>query len=54
MKALRSLLAATVRVRIKRQKDGSASVAELPELVRVEMVSHRAGDVVKPACHNTA
>ena len=34
-------------VRVKGQIDSSGSVAELPELVRVEMVSHRAGDVVK-------
>jgi hypothetical protein len=40
-------LAAAIAVRIKGQMDGSGSVAELPELARIEMGSQRAGDVVK-------
>ena len=46
-KRLRRLLAAAVGVGIKGQIDGSRAVAELSKLVRIEMVSHRAGDVVK-------
>ena len=46
-KRLRRLLAAAVAVGIKGQIDGSGTVAELPELARIEMSSHRAGDVVK-------
>ena len=46
-KRLRRLLAAAVRVGIKGQIDGSRTVAELPKLARIEMGSHRAGDVVK-------
>ena len=44
---LRCLLAAAVGVRIEGQIDGSGTVAELPKLARIEMGSHRAGDVVK-------
>jgi len=44
---LRSLLAAAVGVGIKGQVDGSGTVAQLPELARIELGSQRAGDVVK-------
>src|ERR1035438_3557023 len=45
-KRLRRLLTTTVRVGIKNQIDDSHAVAELAKLACVEMVSHRAGDVV--------
>jgi hypothetical protein len=41
------LLATTVAVGIKGEIDGSHAVAELSKLVCIEMVSYRAGDVVK-------
>src|ERR1017187_4972120 len=41
------LLAATVAVGVKGEIDGSRAVAQLPKLVCIEMVSHRAGEVVK-------
>jgi len=44
---LRRQLPATVGVGIKGQIDGSRAVAQLPKLVCVEMISHRAGDVAK-------
>src|ERR1700680_3017721 len=44
---MRRLLATTVWVGIKGQIDGSRTVAHLPVLAPVEMISHRAGDVVK-------
>ena len=40
-------LAAAVFVGVEGQINSSRAVAELPELVRVEMISQRAGDVVK-------
>jgi hypothetical protein len=46
-KRLRRLLATAVCVGIKGQIDSSRTVAQLPILVPVEMISHRAGDVVK-------
>ena len=45
--ALRRLLAAAVAIGIEGQIDSSWAVAELPKLVRIEMVAQRAGDVVK-------
>lgn len=44
---LRRLLPAAVGVGIKAQVDGSPAVAKLPKLVCIEMVSDRAGDIVK-------
>src|SRR6266481_3336701 len=41
-------------VGIKGQIDGSRAVAQLPKLVCVEMISHRAGDVAITGCHKTA
>src|ERR1700730_3010468 len=46
-KQLRRLLAATVRIGIKGQIDGSPAVAQLAILLPVEMTSHGTGDVVK-------
>ena len=46
-KRLRRFLTAAVRIGIKGQVDGSRTVAQLPILVHAEMISHRAGDVVK-------
>src|ERR1035437_5619102 len=45
--ALRCLRAAAVGVGIKGQIDGSSTVAQLPELTRIEVGSQRAADVVK-------
>ena len=45
--ALRCVLATAVGVRIKGHIDGSGTVAELPELLHIEMSSERAGDVFK-------
>jgi hypothetical protein len=44
---LRRLLAAAITVGVKGEIDGSRAVAQLPELVGIEVVSHRASDVVK-------
>src|SRR5260370_33683716 len=44
-KRLSRLLTTAVGVGIKGQVDGSRTVAELAELARIEIGSHRAGDV---------
>src|ERR1700730_3624988 len=44
---MRRLLASAVWVGIKGQIDGSRTVAQLPILAPVEMISHRAGNVAK-------
>ena len=44
---LRRSLAAAVRIGIKGQVDGSWTVTELPVLVRVELIPHGTGDVMK-------
>src|SRR5258708_4913365 len=44
---LRRLLPTAVRVGIKGQINGPRTVAQLPILVHIEMISHRAGEVVK-------
>src|SRR5215469_9962789 len=46
-KRLRRSLAAAIHIGIKGQVDSSRTVAELPILVHIEMICHRAGDVVK-------
>ena len=46
-KRLSRLLTTTVPIGIKSQVDGSRTVTELPVLVSAEVISHRAGDVVK-------
>ena len=46
-RALRCLLSTAVGVGIKGHIDGARAVAQLAELVRIEMGSQRTGDVVK-------
>jgi hypothetical protein len=46
-KRLRRLLAAAVSIGVKGYIHGSPTVAQLPILAYVEMISHRAGDVVE-------
>src|ERR1700694_412876 len=46
-KRVRRLLATAVCIGIKGQIDSSRTVAQLPMLAPVEVISHRAGDVVK-------
>ena len=47
--SLSRLLAALVRVGIESQIDGPPAIAQLLELSRVEVVPHRAGDIVEPS-----